>query len=157
PPSSATVTIAVTSVVTCLRADKEACKPCPPPSATTRGGRSSSPSSTAVVLDIVEACPLVPCCARTCGHTRPGRWAPVVPRPGPRRASAAAGTDTGILLPAHIPVDHVHLHPLAAEALGELLGHRHTAVLTAGASHGQGHVVLALALVTGSGDLEDLT
>src|SRR5699024_8927516 len=35
PPSSATVTTAVTSVVTLRNADREACKPCPPPRATT--------------------------------------------------------------------------------------------------------------------------
>src|SRR5690348_1430277 len=36
PPSSATVTIAVRSLVTRRSADSEACRPCPPPSATTR-------------------------------------------------------------------------------------------------------------------------
>src|SRR5262249_17561040 len=39
PPSSATVTIAVTSCVTLRSADSDAASPCPPPSATTRGVR----------------------------------------------------------------------------------------------------------------------
>ena len=44
PPSSATVTIAVTSGVTRRSADSEAASPCPPPSATTFSGKSSLPA-----------------------------------------------------------------------------------------------------------------
>src|SRR3954467_11899690 len=49
PPSSATVTTAVRSVVSNRRADSDACRPWPPPRATARSGRSGTESLTAEV------------------------------------------------------------------------------------------------------------
>ena len=58
PPSSATVTIAVTSGVTRRRADSDAASPCPPPSATTLSDKSySRPRSR---WDTDTSCPASP-------------------------------------------------------------------------------------------------
>src|SRR5436190_4900175 len=98
PPSSATVTIAVTSGVTRRTADNVACSPWPPPRAT----------------------------ARTLFTTK-------------------------------VAVHHLHGHTvLFGQTLGELDGQRHAAVLAAGAADGQRQVPLALALVAGADQPQQL-
>src|SRR5215468_9742578 len=101
PPSSATVTIAVSWRVTRRSADREANSPWPPPSAATRGFS---------------------------GRT--------------------AGT-TPVLLTSKVTVHYLDAQAGLLQPPGDQLGHRHAAVLAAGAADREGHVLLPLTLVTG--------
>src|SRR5829696_10358865 len=80
------------------------------------------------------------------------------PWPPPRattRGPSGGTTPAGLLTP-QVPVRDRGLHPVADQPLGDLLGHRDRPVLAAGAADRQRQVALALPLVAGADQPQQL-
>src|SRR5262249_20397741 len=77
--------------------------------------------------------------------------------PGPPPAAATRGFSgrtagtTPVLLTPKVTVHYLDAQAGLLQPPGDLLGHRHAAVLAAGAADREGHVLLPLALVPGQG------
>src|SRR5690349_9069241 len=130
PPSSATVTIAVSSRVTRRSADSEAYRPCPPPSATTGrlAGRPGAPGRPA-------SGPAAPCAESPCAES------PCAKSPCAKSLCSRMTALLSLLTP-QVPVHDLDGRPGAGQPRGNLLGHHHAAVLAAGAAHGEHREVL---------------
>src|SRR5690349_7785063 len=80
-------------------------------------------------------------------------------RPWPPPSATTAGdaeVGSATSLPPEVAVHDRGVDPVPVEAAGELLGHRHRAVLAACAADRERDVALALALVAGPDDVEQV-